>query len=58
MALYSIYYGIRATSATLVLVLSIIQLGGYLYITEHMIVNYLEKVLTDIEHTIYEISHA
>lgn len=35
----------------------IIQLGGYLYITEHMIVNYLEKMLTDIEHTIYEISH-
>ena len=35
----------------------ILEMNGYLYLTEHMIINYLEKMLTDIEHTIYEISH-
>ena len=35
----------------------IMKIGGYLYITEHMIVNYLEKMLVDIEHSIYEIAY-
>lgn len=30
---------------------------GLLYVTEHMITNYMEKMLTDIEHSIYEIAY-
>lgn len=30
---------------------------GYLYITEHMVTNFVEKMLVDIEHSIYEIAH-
>tara|TARA_B100000902_G_C27321135_1_gene924562 strand:- start:50 stop:1075 length:1026 start_codon:yes stop_codon:yes gene_type:complete len=35
----------------------IMEMGGYFFITEHMVVNYLEKMLVDIEHSIYEIAY-
>ena len=35
----------------------IMKMDGYLYLTEHMILNYLEKMLVDIEHSIYEIAY-
>jgi len=35
----------------------IMKSGGYLYITEHMVTNFMEKMLVDIEHSIYEIAY-
>ena len=35
----------------------ITELNGYVYITEHQTVNNVEKMLCDIEHSIYEISY-
>lgn len=35
----------------------IIELNGYIYATEHQTVNSVEKMLCDIEHSIYEISY-
>jgi ubiquinone/menaquinone biosynthesis C-methylase UbiE len=35
----------------------IIKKGGLLYITEHNVTNYVEKMLIDVEHAIYEIGH-
>jgi ubiquinone/menaquinone biosynthesis C-methylase UbiE len=34
----------------------ITEINGYLYITEHMVTNFMEKMVVDIEHSIYEIA--
>ena len=35
----------------------ILEMGGYIYATEHQVVNNSERMLCDIEHSIYEISY-